>query len=233
MQLAKTFAGNSTVAGFDLDNEPTQASPITWGDGGPTDIHKMFTDVGNAIQAVDPGALIIGEGPQNYNTTFSGNNTAPEGDLTQAAVNPVSLNVANKMMYSVHEYPNEISAIPNDTGASAIQRMNNAWGYLVTQNIAPVWIGEMGSNMTSSDSQAWAQTLVDYMNGKDAAQGGPAFTGKQQGIGGSWWNIGWEGGAPGTGAGGGVPDGNQDAWGIGNYRPLQQAVTDQMLFKPS
>ncbi len=70
------------------------------------------------------------------------------------------------------------------------------------------------------------------MNGKDGAQDGPTFTGNQRPVGGSWWNIGWENEAPGIGAGGGNPEGNQDAWGAGNYRPLQQAITDQLLFKP-
>ena len=64
------------------------------------------------------------------------------------------------------------------------------------------------------------------MNGKDGAQGGPTFTGNQQPAGGSWWNAGSEGCQ-------GNPDGNQTAWGLGNYKPEQQAVTDQMLFKPS
>ncbi len=80
--LAKTFAGNATVIGFDLDNEPTAGS-INWGQGGATDIQAMYTTVGNAIQAVDPGALIIAEGPQEYsapgnNSGMNSNVTAPE-----------------------------------------------------------------------------------------------------------------------------------------------------------
>lgn len=47
--LAKMFAGNPTVVAVDLHNEPTAAGHITWGDGGPTDIHAMCTSVGNAI----------------------------------------------------------------------------------------------------------------------------------------------------------------------------------------
>ncbi len=56
-----------------------------------------------------------------------------------------------------------------------------------------------------ADEQAWASTLLDYMNGKDGALGGPTFTGAQQGISGSWWLAGSEAGQ--------YPDGIQSAWG--------------------
>ncbi|HTR16987.1 MAG TPA: glycoside hydrolase family 5 protein [Acetobacteraceae bacterium] len=229
VQLAQTFAGNSTVIGYDLDNEPTSVGKINWGQGGPTDIKAMYQTVGNAIQAVDPGALIICEGPQFYSPPPSGSGmnskvAAPEGDLTGVATNPVVLNAPNKVVYSVHEYPKEISAITKDSGTAAIQRYNQVWGYLVSQNIAPVWIGEMGASMKSSDSKAWASTLLGYMNGAYGAQGGPTFSGNQQPVSGSWWVVGPQSDNP---------DGTQTAWGPGHYRPEQQAITDQMLFKPA
>jgi len=225
VEFAKTFAGNPTVIGFDLDNEPT-AQNSKWGGGGANDIHKMYQDVGNAVQAVNPGALIIAEG------VITADGIGYPMDFSGVRNNPVTLNTPNKVVYSPHNYPAEIGADPRASGQAAIDGNNQQWGWIVKDNIAPIWIGEMGSNMTSPDSQAWASTLLDYMNGKDGAQGGPTFSGNQQGISGSWWNLGWENGAPGTGAGGGNPDGNQDAWGVGHYRPLQQAVTDQMLFRP-
>jgi endoglucanase len=216
VRFAQIFAGNSTVIGFDLDNEPHGAA---WGGGGQTDIHKMFEDVGNAIQAVSPGILIIGEPSQDYK------GVTPEGNVTLAAIThiPVVLHIPNKMVYSVHEYPNEIGGETPVTPTEFVRRMNLAWGDVVSHNIAPVWIGEMGSNMTSADSKVWAKTLLDYMNGKDGPQGGPTFTHKQQPVSGSWWNIGSEGGQ-------GNPDGIQTQWGAGHYKREQQAITDQMLF---
>jgi endoglucanase len=228
VQLASTFQGNSTVIGYDLDNEPTEQG-AKWGGGGPDDIQAMYTTVGNAVEAADPGALIIAEGPVAW-----GENGLFQQDLTGVQNLPVALNTPDKVVYSVHEYPNEIAGTPvADSGSAEVQALNKAWGYLVAGNIAPVWIGEMGSNMTSADSQAWASTLLGYLNGQDASQGGPSVTGNEQGVSTSWWSLGWEGGAANTGAGGGSPDGNQNAWGIGNYRPLQQAATDQLLFKPT
>lgn len=206
--IAKTFAGNPTVIGFDLHNEPTEASAISWGPyswpgdpaavvGGPLDIHAMYQTVGNAIHAANPDVLIICEGPMTYSGMYVGSGTAPEGDLSAVRSTPVVLTVPNKVLYSVHEYPNEISGIPVDSGSGAIARMNAAWGYLVAENIAPVFVGEMGSVMTSADSRAWAATLIPYLNGNCGASGGPTFSRTQQPVSTDWWSWGCiPGGAP-------------------------------------
>src|SRR5262249_43842678 len=152
------YKGNNTVIGFDLDNEPlAYPGDSTWGDGGVTDIHAMYTNVGNALETIDPGVLIICEGPQNYDGSFDGGPgvVAPEGDLTAVATDPVVLSNLNagsaRVIYSVHEYPDEVSGFSPDSGAGAIARYNKVWGYLETENLAPVWIGEAGSTMSNSD----------------------------------------------------------------------------------
>ncbi|MDQ2801346.1 MAG: glycoside hydrolase family 5 protein [Pseudomonadota bacterium] len=223
--LARHYAGNPTVVGFDLDNEPTGSGQINWGEGGPTDIHRMCTDVGNAIQAVNPDALMICEGPQEWSGPAPGMpDGGPDGDLSGVARKPVRLHTPNKVVYSAHEYPTEISG-QHLSAAEMISQMNAAWGYLVTQNIAPVWIGEMGSSMRERVDPVWAATLLDYMNGRLGSQGGPTFSGNQQPVSGSWWLAGDNEGQ--------LPDGIQSAWGPpGHYRPRQQAVTDRMLFRP-
>ena len=67
--LAKRYAGNPTVIGFDLRNEPhtpagdTYAQGATWGTGDTsTDVRLAYEQAGNAILAADPGALIFCEG---------------------------------------------------------------------------------------------------------------------------------------------------------------------------
>lgn len=217
VRFARAFANEPTVIGFDLDNEPHGA---LWGGGGPTDIRKMFIDVGNAIHAVNPGVLIICEPSEDYTSPTDEGNVS----LANISSKPVLLKIPNKVVYSVHEYPNEVTQLKLDSGPEFVKHMNYAWGDVVKHQLAPVWIGEMGSDMKSTGSEAWAKTLLEYMNGKDGALGGPVFTGDQQPVSGSWWKIGVEGHN-------GNPDGNQTAWGLGNYRPKQQAVTDQMLFR--
>jgi aryl-phospho-beta-D-glucosidase BglC (GH1 family) len=86
MRFARQYAGNPTVIGFDLHNEPHGGN---WGQGGPTDIWAMYVEVGNAIAAVNPDVLVICEGMQNYPEN------APEGDLRPAAAKPVVLHVPN------------------------------------------------------------------------------------------------------------------------------------------
>jgi aryl-phospho-beta-D-glucosidase BglC (GH1 family) len=232
LRLAARFAGNATVIGFDLHNEPNgESGRITWGGGGPTDIKAMCENVGTAIQTVNPDVLIICAGPLFYSPppASSGMNpryAAPAGNLTAAGANPVKLPVANKLVYSVHEYPEEVSDILRwglpESGKEYVERMNNTWGYLVRDNIAPVWIGEMGSSMRTAGSREWAHTLIDYMNGKYEKSGGPGFSGSKQPISGSWWLIGPSNDAP---------YGLQSEWGVGHYRAEQQNITDQMLMR--
>jgi hypothetical protein len=151
----------------------------------------MYQRVGNAIQAIDQDKLIIAEGPQNWDRSFDGSGPAPEGDLTMVKTKPVILTVPDKIVYSVHLYANYH---PNSGGA-AIARMNRVWGYLVTRNIAPVWIGETGASLDGSvdsgddlaSQRAFYATLVPYLNGQEGARGGPVFATGQQAIGTTWW----------------------------------------------
>ena len=222
--VARAFAGNATVIGFDLDNEPLEygigATPANWGGGGPTDIHAMYQTVGNAIQAIDPGALIIAEGP----ISLSLNNF----DLTKAGSNPVVLNIPNKVVYSAHNYPSTIGGQSVDNRAAYVANLNQSFGYLDAQNIAPVWIGEIGASLDGTadsagsglaDEQAWASTIVAYLNGKDGALGGPTFSGNQQGMSTDWWNWGYN---PGQ-----YPDGTLNA--DGSLKAAQKSVWSQFL----
>ena len=235
LTLVKRYRNNPTVMGYDLDNEPlsqgTGGVSLNWGQGGPTDIWQMYTDVGNAILALNPKLLIICEGPQGVSNIGNGlAGIGPEGDLSAVGgvggvpSKPVKLKFPNQVVYSVHEYDTNVYDFKdNDQPSTLIPHMNKDWGYLYTQNIAPVWIGEMGSNLEKPADRIWAQTLLDYMNGKDEAQGGPAFKGEDQPVGGSWWL--W----------GNFPAEQTDGTLESDWktpRPDQQGITDLMLYKP-
>ena len=181
----------------------------------------MYTEVGDAIQAVDPGALIIAEGPEEWSGPAPGMPAGfGEGDLSGVAAAPLTLTIPNKVVYSVHEYPPDLSGNGSYNDAEQIAAMNAGWGYLETDNIAPVWVGEMGSNMTSPQDAAWIQMVLDYMSGDDGSEGGPTFTGDEQPVSGSWWQFGSEPGQD--------PDGILTSWN-GTYDPAQRAATDQLL----
>jgi hypothetical protein len=205
--VAKRYAGNSTVIGFDLDNEPfvSKTNGENWGEGGPSDIWMMYTTVGNAIQAVDPGALIVCESPE-----------AP------VSARPIVLRIPHKVLYSVHEYPGEVSANYNDHGADYIASMTKNWGYLEARNIAPVWVGEMGMPFKADDADGnqWIGTILPYVDGQDGDQGGPIFHGSQQPISTDVWRWGCQ---PDMG------DGCMDS--SGNIRPEIAEIVNSLLFR--
>ena len=45
-------------------------------------------------------------------------------------------------------------AVPADHGPNWVNRMNSLWGYLVKEDIAPIFIGECGDWLATPDSQA-------------------------------------------------------------------------------
>lgn len=147
------------------------------------------------------------------------------GGVGGVPAKPVNLTVPNQVVYSVHEYDTNVWDFgANESPSMLIPHMNADWGYLYTRNIAPVWIGEMGSNLARPQDLLWAQTLLDYMNGKLGSQGGPAFGVDDQPVGGSWWLWGY---FPGE-----QPDGTlQSDWAT--PKPDQQSNTDQLLFRGS
>lgn len=112
------------------------------------------------------------------------------------AVQP-TLAVANKLVYSPHEYGQSVGAQNwlETTTQTVANYPNNLpavwdsfWGYIVKQNIAPVWIGEFGgqfgvngsgvadpTQVNASYEKQWVSTLVDYV--------------KANGISFSYWDL--------------------------------------------
>ncbi len=234
LALASRYKDNPTVIGFDLDNEPLSHGKngvsLNWGQGGPTDIWQMYTTVGNALLKLNPHWLIICEGPQSYSNTGNGiAGVGPEADLSPVGgidgvqAKPVVLIRKRQVVYSVHEYGTAIDDFKaNEHPATLIAHMNRDWGYLYTKNIAPVWVGELGSSLDTPEERTWAQTVVDYLNGKDGAQGGPVFIGNRQPVSSSWWCWGY---LPGE-----APDGTLESDWV-TPKPSQQAITNQLLFR--
>jgi endoglucanase len=166
--IATRYASNPLVAGMDIKNEPRSAVVggrtlvPAWGTGGQTDFAAMYTSVGNMIHQVDPHALIICEG-LNY-----------ASDLTGVASHPVRLAEPNKVVYSMHDY-HWFHTDAHQTQAAYIAAVTQKGGYILTNKIAPLWIGEFGRIAAApqpgtqgpepwwSNIQAWlAQADVDW-----------------------------------------------------------------------
>jgi endoglucanase len=240
VSVATRYANNNTVIGYDLWNEPLSYGDSLWGGGSDRDIHLMYETVGSAILSVDPSKLIFAECPQDYGpaTLYDGVTigNAPFGDCTGVKALPVvftvnGVTVTNKVVYDVHLYPSSTSDIAHLFGGSssspaAISTMNMNFGFIVSQNIAPVWVGESGTGLqVEPDDQNWANMLDQYLNGQLGSQGGPAFSGNQQGMGIAW-----------TAWGTSNPASTTEGLGIlssdGSLIEAQVAIVDPLLYHP-
>jgi len=183
--IAARYAGNSTVIGFDLRNEPhtptgvAYANAATWGTGDPnTDIRLAYQNAGNAILAVDPNALIFCEGISNFpNSAATGgfDTTWWGGNLEGVAQFPVTLSSPGHVVYSAHDYGpvlfQQAWFNSSTTSASLNAVWNKYWGYIPQQKIAPLWVGEFGtgngatdvSDSTAGSQGQWFSSLVSYI----------------------------------------------------------------------
>lgn len=168
--IAKRYKNNPTVVGFDLDNEPhgkTKDGGATWATGDLTkDWNTAAQKCGNAILAVNPDALIIIEGVEQYDTTMYWWG----GNLRGVKTNPIVLSKPEKLVYSAHEYGPEVFNQPwfDDAGfpGNLEPIWENAFGFIVKDNIAPLFIGEFGiGNKASFSGRAWTwfTSFVKYM----------------------------------------------------------------------
>jgi endoglucanase len=166
--MVTRYASQPAVIGVDLRNEirpelPAEAGATcsdcdtppdagcaclqpTWGDKNPlTDWASASERGGNAILKVNPNLLVIVEG--DFWATWFG-----------ASYYPVVLNVANRLVYSPHNYASSNGGAASFANYAAFKAaMDSAWGYLVTAGqpyTAPVWVGEFGASNTSPDTDA-------------------------------------------------------------------------------
>jgi len=167
--LAARYAGDKSVIGGDLQNEPYAA---TWGDGGTNDWAAAATTAGNMVLAKNPNWLIVVEGIQ----TYAGNSYFWGGNLMGVQSHPITLNVSNKLVYSPHDYG---PSVANQTWFSASNYPNNLpaiydqyWGYIYKNNVAPIWVGEMGGAITpngqvtqtqATGTQQYLTEITSYM----------------------------------------------------------------------
>ncbi|MFC4505838.1 MULTISPECIES: cellulase family glycosylhydrolase [Streptomyces] len=160
--LAARYAGQPTVIGIDLHNEPHD--PACWGCGDTaTDWRLAAQRAGNAVLSVNPDLLVFVEGVQ----TFNGVSGWWGGNLMGVAQYPVQLNVANRVVYSAHDYATSVaqqSWFSDPTFPANMPGIwDKYWGYIFKQNIAPVWVGEFGTTLASTVDQKWLAALVSYL----------------------------------------------------------------------
>lgn len=168
--LATRYAGNPTVVGVDLRNEPHTAPPgpwslaaylghgATWGaykgrSSHATDWRLAAQRAGDAVLAINPHLLIFVEGIQLYPdpTKPRGVDTYWWAGILQGARQyPVRLTVAHQLVYSPHEYGPAKGRMAFFNRAMSYKTMervwNQHWAYLMQgKNATPIFIGEFGT----------------------------------------------------------------------------------------
>ncbi|WP_203968827.1 glycoside hydrolase family 5 protein, partial [Sphaerisporangium melleum] len=179
--LARRYAGNTTVIGADLHNEPhadgtePNSTGSCWGCGDTARDWRLAAErAGNAILSVQPNWLIFVEGvscPSGGNAN-AWDNIPDEpcgwwgGNLSKAKDYPVRLNVANRLVYSPHEYATSVFRQTWFDDPSYPANMPAVWdkffGYLYKENIAPIMMGEFGTTLASNTDKVWLQELMKY-----------------------------------------------------------------------
>jgi endoglucanase len=179
--LAQHYAGNTTVIGADLHNEPHAVQGGTgacWGCGDEaTDWRLAAERAGNAILSVEPDWLIIVEGIDCVPGTGDPQCGWWGGNLSGAKQYPVRLDVPDRLVYSAHEYATSVSQQPWFDDPTFPANLPALWdhffGYLEKENIAPVLVGEFGSTLQDPRDAQWLDALMKYMG---TGTGGMDFT---------------------------------------------------------
>lgn len=164
--LAERYKDNPYVIAVDLHNEPH--GQAQWGNGDPsTDWKAAAEKAGNAVLNANPNLLIIVEGIQfgkNGDSYWWG------GAVDKVRELPVNLDISNKVVYSPHDYGYGVWPQPWFDDPSFPNNMDqiwdDKWGYIVKENIAPVWIGEFGGREVGYETKEgiWQNKLVQYIH---------------------------------------------------------------------
>ena len=228
--LAQHYAGNTTVIGADLHNEPhaegthPQGTGACWGCGDINRDWRLAAErAGNAIHSVNPNWLIFVEGVScpsgGVPNVWDGDTSNDErcgwwgGNLSQVRDYPVRLNKANKLVYSPHEYGVSVylqSWFEDPSFPSTLPpHWDYMFGYIAKDGIAPIMMGEFGSTLADPRDATWLKNLMSYLT-----QNGMSFT---------YWS--WN---PNSGDTGGIV---QDDWVT--VQQAKQSILQPHLVPPS
>ena len=155
--IMRPHVRNRLVIGADLRNEVR--SPL-----GRFKWYSWATaaeKVAGRLLHMQPNWLIVVEGVQSAN------------DLSGARLRPIKLTVPNRLVYSAHVYAwsgwGQLSPYSKRSYESFAADMQKNWAYLLTENIAPVWIGEIGvpELPNQGDLHYW-KNLIRFLKAYDA-----------------------------------------------------------------
>ncbi len=175
--MVARYRSQKAVVAAELRNELRAANGVTpvWGgNNSARDWRAAALRGGNAVLAENP-ALLVMVGGLTYSTDFSG-----------ASSQPISLDVANRLVWAPHDYAwfhsaQDYSSVKTATG--------NRWGFLLVQDkayTAPVWVSEFGTCNTAEDCVTstsgqglWFQSFLHVLDDADVDWSYWAFNGTE------------------------------------------------------
>jgi endoglucanase len=156
-KMMSRFIYNPRVIGADLRNEVHGFwGTMRWGSWA-----KAAELAGNRLLKMQPNWLMFVEGVSSAN------------DLSGVRNRPVKLSVPDRLVYSAHIYAwsgwGNLERFSSRPYPSFVEEMQKNWGFIVEENIAPVWIGEMGApgRPDKGDTHYW-NNLIKYLDLMDA-----------------------------------------------------------------
>jgi endoglucanase len=170
--LAERYKNQSNVVAADLKNEPHGTA--SWGTGDLRFDWRLAAErCGNAILAINPNWLIVVEGVEKNVSNQQLSRHWWGANLEGVRSFPVRLNVANKVVYSPHEYGAGVfdQAWFNtpDFPQNLYERWDKGFFYIAANGIAPVLIGEFGGRKIDSSSKEgiWQRQFLDFIKQKN------------------------------------------------------------------
>jgi aryl-phospho-beta-D-glucosidase BglC (GH1 family) len=149
---------NPLVIGVDLRNEVRGL----WGTMPWAKWAAAAERCGNRLLKMNPDWLVVVEGTESAN------------DVSGARTRPVKLDIEHRLVYSAHIYgwsgwgsiEGRFMKRPYE---SFVKTMRHNWAYLLEQDIAPVWIGEIGAGQGPSiGSHRYWDNMMTYLKSIDA-----------------------------------------------------------------
>ncbi|KAJ5223353.1 hypothetical protein N7468_007895 [Penicillium chermesinum] len=159
--VMRPLVQNPFVIGADLRNEVRGL----WGTMYWSDWAKAAERASERLLAINPDWLMIVEGISSAN------------DVSGAKKRPIQLSIPGRVVYSAHVYPwsgwGSLAPFSGRRYEDFASEMWKNWGYLLAEDIAPVWVGEIGITSyepTDGDRNYW-RNLVRFLKETDASWG--------------------------------------------------------------
>ncbi|MCJ1476152.1 hypothetical protein MMC13_004817 [Lambiella insularis] len=155
--IMSRFIDNPRVIGADLRNEVHGFwGTMRWSSWAPA-----AERAGNRLLALQSNWLMVVEGTSSAN------------DLSGARDRPVELKIPHRVVYSAHVYSwsgwGSMSPFATRPYPEFADEMKKNWGYLLDEDIAPVWVAEFGApNHPGKGDKHYWDNLMKYLRDADA-----------------------------------------------------------------